>query len=164
MTVVKNLNHLNLNTGEKTGIDVFFADWVKVEQLVNRRTELIENMIEGLDIEIQWGPGAALLSVVTKSGATVSVHGVAVNEQSADIVWRIIEGSWLQEGDKFPSVFANNREYPVIEELKLPWLVSLFTILWNQLSEELRAKAYHHTKIVIGAVYRELRKDAGSVP
>ena len=51
MTIVKNLNHLNLNTGEKTGIDVFFADWVKVEQLVNRRTRRIENLIIDLDIK-----------------------------------------------------------------------------------------------------------------
>jgi hypothetical protein len=164
MTIVKNLNHLNLNTGEKTGINVFFADWVKIEQLVNRRTELIENLVSDLDIEIQWGLGGALLGVLTKRGTTVSVHGVAVNEQSADLIWRIIEGAWLEEGDKYPSMFANNREYPAIEELKLPWLISLFSVIWHELSEELQAKAYHQTKIVIGAVYRELRKDAGSVP
>jgi hypothetical protein len=162
MTIVKNLNHLNLNTGEKTGIDVFFGDWAKVEQLVNRRTELIENLISGLDIEIKWGPGAALLAVLTKSGVTVSVHGVAVNEGTADLLWRIIEGSWLEKSDKCPLIFANSREYPAIEELKLPWVISLFTTVWHELKEEVRAKAYHQSKIVIGAVYGELRKDAGS--
>ena len=164
MTIVKNLNHLNLNTGEKTGIDVFFGDWAKVEQLVNRRTRRIENLISDLDIMIEWASGGALVSVANKSGDWVSMHGVAVNEEFAEIVWRIMENGWLREGDAYPVVCANKRAYPAIEELKIPWVVSLFDVSWYALSEELRAKAYHQAKIVIGAVYGELKKDAGSTP
>jgi hypothetical protein len=38
MTSVNNLNHINLNTGEKTGIEVLFADWLNIEKCVNQRT------------------------------------------------------------------------------------------------------------------------------
>jgi hypothetical protein len=157
MTIVKNLNHLNLNTGEKTGIEVLFADWLNVEEFVNQRTERGGNMIDDLVIKIEWGPGAALVRLVNKEDSPVSVHAVAVTDEASDIIWRIIEVAWLQEGEKHPWLHANNHAYPDIEQMKLPWVVSLFGMLWHRLSDDRKAKAYHHAKIVVGAVYRELR-------
>jgi len=157
MTIVKHLNHLNLNSGEKTGIEVLFADWLNVEKVVNQRTERVENLIEDLVIKIEWGPGAALVRLVNKEDAPVSIHAVAVIDQAADIIWRIIEGAWLQEGEKYPLLHVNNHAYPDVELMKLPWVASLFGVLWYQLGDDLKAKAYHHTKIIMGAVYRELR-------
>src|SRR5208282_3058113 len=153
MTIVKHLNHLNLNTGEKTGIEVLFADWLNVEKFANQQTGRVETLIEDLVIKIEWGPGTALVRLVNKEDAPVSLHAVAVTNQAADIIWQIVEGAWLQEGEKHPSLHANHRAYPDIEQMKLPWVVSLFGVLWYGLSDDLKAKAYHHTKIVVGAVY-----------
>jgi hypothetical protein len=157
MTSVNNLTHLNLNTGEKTGIEVLFADWLNIEKCVNQRTQRVESIIEDLIFKIAWGPGAALVRLVDKEDVPVSVHAVAVTGEAWDIVWRIIEGRWLQEGEKHPLLHANNHAYPDVERLKLPWVVSLFGMRWYSLSDDRAAKAYHHAKIIVGAVYMELR-------
>ncbi len=44
MTIVKHLNHLNLNTGQKTGIEVLFADWLNVEKFVNQANRARRNL------------------------------------------------------------------------------------------------------------------------
>jgi hypothetical protein len=150
MTSVNNLTHLNLNTGEKTGIEVLFADWLNIEKCVNQRTQRVESIIEDLTFKIAWGPGSALVRLVNNEDVPVSVHAVAVTGEALDIVWRI-EGLWLQEGEKHPLLHANQHA------LKLPRVVSLFGIRWHSLSDDRAARAYHHAKIIIGAVYRELR-------
>ena len=66
MTSVNNLTHLNLNTGEKTGIEALFADWLNIEKCVNQRTKRVESIIEDLVFKIAWGAGAALLKLVDK--------------------------------------------------------------------------------------------------
>ena len=157
MTSVNNLTHLNLNTGEKTGIEVLFADWLNIEKCVNQRTKCVESIIEDLVFKIAWGAGAALLKLVDKEDVPVSVHAVAVTDEESDIVWRIIEGLWLQEGEKHPLLHANHHTYPDVERLKLPWVVSLFGIRWHSLTDDRAAAAYHHAKIIVGAVHRELR-------
>jgi hypothetical protein len=131
MTSVNNLTHLNLNTGEKTGIEVLFADWLNIEKCVNQRTKRVESIIEDLVFKIAWGAGAALLKLVDKEDVPVSVHAVAVTDEESDIVWRIIEGLWLQEGEKHPLLHANHHTYPDVERLKTS--VGSFAI-WDSLA------------------------------
>jgi hypothetical protein len=170
MTSVVHLNHFNLNTGAKTGLEVVFADWLKVEKFVYHGKARIENVIEDFVTEIEWGPGVALVRVVhevrlarsdrggrSTHGSPVSVHAVAVNGEAADSIWRIIEREWMEEAELHPKLHTNNEEYPDIGNLKLPWVISLFSALWHNLRDDLRTRVYHHTQIIIGAVYRELR-------
>lgn len=157
MTSVLHLNHFNLNTGAKTGLEVVFADWLKVEKFVYHGKARVENVIEDFAIEIEWGPGVALVRLIHGGVDPVSVHAVAVNGEAADVIWRTIEREWMEEAELHPKLHTNNEEYPDIGNLKLPWVISLFSALWHNLRDDLRTRVYHHTQIIIGAVYRELR-------
>ena len=64
---------------------------------------------------------------------------------------------WLQEGES-----TNHHAYPDIGQMKLPWAVSLFGVLWHRLSDDRGAKAFIRRRSLLERSIGSYERESGT--
>ena len=88
----------------------------------------------------------------------VSAHAVAVSRRAAAPLWRVMERAWLQAGDAHPALYAHPQVHPDVAAMNLPWAISLSLVPWHRMNLDLRDKACHRAKVLMGALCRDLQR------
>jgi hypothetical protein len=153
MAIVIHLTHLNLNDGQPTALELHLAAG-GIEAAVHAQGQ----GKEGLSVQMHREAGGTWFNLVNAEGAAVSAHAVAVSRQAAGPLWRVMERAWLQAGDAHPALYAHPHRYPEVAAMDLPWAISLFLVPWHRMNLDLRDKACHRAKVLMGALCRDLQR------
>jgi hypothetical protein len=151
---VVDLTHLNLNDGRQTALEVHLAEGWGIETALHAQGQ----DGEGLRVQMHREAGGVSFKLVNGEVVAVSAHAVAVNHRAAAPLWRVMERAWLQAGDAHPAMYAHPHRYPEVAAMNLPWAISLFLVPWHHINLDLRDRACHRAKLLMGAMGRDLQR------
>jgi hypothetical protein len=126
-----------------------------IEMAVRAQGRCREGSVEGLTVQMHREAGGAWFKLVNAEGVAVSAHAVAVSRRATAPVR---ERAWLQAGDAHPALHAHPRAYPEVAAMNLPWAISLFLVPWHRMNLDVRDKACHRAKVLMGALCRDLQR------